>query len=248
MQDNIKNKNIFVAFVGYGIHYSELQYELSKQNEKLFGRKFFPNCLHLRENVILGQLINTEFESDNLPHIYLDDSISLNNQHSMVSIMTIIDDSSKDNRNSIVYVADYDYEELRNAFINSKDFETGDVKETYYSPYLANNASFHDFVPQIMKKYKNNWFGYLQNLNLNVTYVFYDTKSNTLSALKIGNASNLYFGHAKITDEILISNNDKIVQQFCYDMFEIDYDCYFKDGKFYNVDKKNNKRLSLTKK
>lgn len=243
----VKSKNMFVGFVGYGISYSEIQNALCEQNEKLYEKKLYPNLLQLRQNAIIGQLINTEFEQVSLPYIYFENDLTLSQQYSMLTSINIID-NFENKRNAIAYVADYDYEELRNIAINTNDFKTENVRKISYSLYRAGNTSFHDFVLKIMEKYKSNWFEYLQSLNLNVTYIFYDNNSKTLSALKIGDASNLYFGHVRITNEIFISNELAIVQKFCDDIFEVDFDCYFKNSEFLYVDKdKKSRLLSLSK-
>lgn len=238
-----KGKNIFIGYVGKDDLSSQIISTLCRKKKQLFSDdRYLPSVANF-DGFTFGQLVDTKNERKTMPCIYLEKGAPVGREDSLMSYLFLYEDCDP-NLEPIIYVGDYDYEELKNVAENSEDYE---LNAGFCARHFKVN-SYHNYVPMMMKKYKDKCLEKMQEMNLNVTYVFYDIKNKTLSALKLGNASNLYYGYTKVEKEIFFSSDSEIVQEFCSDVFEISSDCYYIDGQFYDINTKASKNALVLKK
>lgn len=226
-----KGKNIFVGYVGWWLDWADISVEFSNKIERGYMPGLFPGVIYEEDkqkgNIFLAQIVDPESEVSTPPYIFNYDGTTIPQGYSGIPLMTVIKGPLK---NVKIYVANYDNEQLKNAALESGDYF---IPEEHIS---SREMSFHDYVPIMMSKYPDDWFLRLKSQGLDVTYLIYDRDTKTLSALKLGNQSNLYFGLTRVTKEVFISNNAEIVKKLCDEIFEVDYDCYYDNGNFYYVE------------
>lgn len=231
-----KKVNVFAGTIARGFLSVEprvIKFELNERRKE-FGLdiRYIPRDFKLN-GIILCQLENTEFERSMLPISYIRGGMPLADPSIMVAFCC---ENSGYSQKPIMYLADYDYEELRDAAEASEDYVLSSKPKSDFSPNRYHKLpSYHDFVPMLRDKYGLGYIQKLKDMNLNVTYLFADYENQSISVLKLGNASNLYYGYTGCTNEIFFSNDSNVVGKFCPEVIEISTDCYYENGSFYDI-------------
>lgn len=128
--------------------------------------------------------------------------------------------------NGILTVNGYNQNEIQRACIN-------------FSTYgIDDSDRYQRITNYLYRDYKTNMFKKLSDC-MHFCSVVWDRNSSSMIAGVTepdSQYTHLYYGYTKRDNEIMFSNNEEILQQFCDEIIEMDNNTYMKDGEIYTLD------------
>ena len=126
----------------------------------------------------------------------------------------------------ILTVNGYNQNEIQTA---CKNFSTYRIVDSYRYQKITN---------YLYRDYKTNMFKKLSDC-MHFCSVVWDRNSGSMIAgVTAPNSqyTHLYYGYTKRDKEIMFSNNEEILRQFCNDIYEMEENTYMKDGELFTLD------------
>lgn len=194
----------FIAYIGTELTEKDIKKILAKisaDRTEEDGENFKP---HIRksESAIFGQVILSNYHQKNeLPYVY---------------------------KNDLLYVANYDYDDLE------------EVCDVFTDDYELDPDKYHELIPMLLEDYDEVAFKLLEKKDLDYGFASYDKKTRQLTIAKMNNCE-LFYGYTKKNHEIIFSDYEEIIQEVCGSVYKFPDNSFYRDGTFHKFEKEKEK-------